>query len=152
MRLPKWAVPAVGVLIVGGALYFRHLDELKEQAKAHAEALASEQSGIRITAKAGDQCPTRELPIRVTVKNTTQRTLKSVTFHLGVYEEGRVDDLDPSAPDEQWTTAIAPGAEESRCRPVTLPIAARQLVKAEKRGPNGAVFYAKGEPVPRPAR
>ena len=145
-------MPAVGVLVVGAALYFRHLDELKERAKAHADALASEQSGIRITAEASGPCPTRELPIRVTVRNTTQRTLKSVTFHLGVYEEGRVDDLDPSAPDEQWTTAITPGAEESRCRAVTPPVAAKQIVKAEKRGPDAAVFYAKGEPVPRPGR
>jgi len=149
MRLPKWAVPVAGVIVVGGALASRQWSEVKERERAHEDALASEQAGIRITAKLSDACPAPDRPIRITVKNTTQRTLESVSFHLGVYEEGRVADLAPSSPDELWTTVLTPGAEESRCSAAAVPVAPGHLLKAEKRGANKAVFFGKGEPVPR---
>lgn len=149
MRLPRWAVPVGGALIIAGALWSRHLNEVKEREKAHEDALANEQAGIRITAKLSDQCTAPDKPIRITVKNTTPRTMKSVSFHIGVYEEGRVGDLDPSSPDEQWTTVLAPGAEESRCSATSKPAAPAQLLKGEKRGTNKAMFFGRGEPIPR---
>lgn len=149
MRLPKWAVPVAGVIVVGGALASRQWSEVKEREKAREDALAGEQAGIRITAKLGEQCSAPDKPIRITVKNTTQRTLKSVSFHLGVYEEGRLSDLDPSSPDEQWTTVLAPGAEESRCSAASVPLGPGRLLKPEKRAAKKATFYEKGEPVPR---
>ena len=150
MRLPKWAVPVAGAIVVGGALASRQWSEVKERERAHEDALAAEQAGIRITAKLSDLCTAPERPVRITVKNTTQRTLKSVSFHLGVYEEGRIADLAPSSADEQWLIVLAPGAEESRCSAAPAPVGPGQLLKAEKRAANRAVFYAKGEPVPRP--
>lgn len=140
-----------GALVIGGALASREWSEIKERERAHAEALAGEQAGVRITAKLSDRCSSPDQPIRFTVKNTTQRTLKSVSFHLGVYEEGRVADLTPSSVDEQWTTVLGPGAEESRCGAGPAVLAAGRLLRPEKRAGNSAVFYEKGEPVPRVA-
>ena len=129
----------------------REWSEVKERERAHEEALAGEQVSVRITAKLSDDCSSPDKPIRFTVKNTTQRTLKSVSFHLGVYEAGRVADLTPSAVDEQWTTVLAPGAEESRCGAGPAALAVGRLLRPEKRSGNRAVFYERGEPVPRVA-
>lgn len=148
MRLPKWAVPVGGAIVVAGALWSRHVNEIKEREKAHEEALANEQASIRITAKLSDQCSAPDKPIRVTVKNTTPRTMKSVSFHLGVYEEGRVGDLGPGSADEQWITVLRPGAEESRCSAASVAVGPGQLLKAERRGTNKATFFAKGEHIP----
>ena len=144
MRLPKWAVPTVGVLIVGGALASRSWNEAKETEKGRADARESEQAGIKITAKLAEPCASPK-PVRITVKNTTTRTLKSVSFHLGVYEEGRIGDLDPSSPDEEWTLTLVPGAEESRCGTVTIPVGPRHVLRPERRATNQATFYDKGE-------
>jgi hypothetical protein len=144
MRLPKWAVPTVGVLIVGGALASRSWNESKEHEKARAEARESEQAGIKISARLAEPCVTPK-PVRITVKNTTARTLRSVSFHLGVYEEGRIGDLDPGAPDEDWTVPLAPGAEESRCSAATIPLEPRHVLRPERRGTNKATFVEKGE-------
>ena len=146
MRLPRWAVPTVGVLIVGGALASRSWNESKEHEKARADARESEQAGIKITARLGEPC-SGDKPARITVKNTTTRTLKAVSFHLGVYEEGRIGDLDPRAPDEQWTLTLAPGAEESRCGAATIPIEPRYILRGERRGANSATFLEKPERV-----
>lgn len=144
MRLPRWAVPAVGVLLVGGAIASRYWNEVEEKEKGRADAREAEQAGVRITARLGEPCADAK-PIRITVKNTTARTLKSVSFHLGVYEEGRIGDLDPGSADEQWTLALAPGAEESRCSAASFPVGPRQVLKPERRAANKATFFEKGE-------
>ena len=141
MRLPRWAVPTVGVLVVGGALASRSWNESKEHEKARVDALEGEQAGIKVTARLGEPCA-GETPVRITVKNTTTRTLTSVAFHLGVYEAGRIGDLDPSAPDEAWTLTLAPGAEESRCGAATVRVDPRHVLRAERR--NEATFREKG--------
>ena len=144
MRLPKWAVPAVGAIIVGGAIAARYWNEVEEKEKARAEAREAEQAGVRITARLGEPCAEAK-PIRITVKNTTTRTVKTLTFHLGVYEEGRVGDLDPGSPDESWTLVLAPGAEESRCSAASVPVGPHHVLKPERRGTNKVTFFEKGE-------
>lgn len=152
MRLPKWAVPVVGVIVVVGAVASREINAIKERERAHQDALASEQDSVRITAKLSDQCAAPDKPVRITVKNTTSRTLKSVSFHLGVYEEGRLADLDPTSTDEQWTLVLPPGGEESRCSAASVPVGPERILRPAKRGTNKAIFYEKGETVPRAAR
>lgn len=144
MRLPKWAVPTVGVLIVGGALASRSWNESKEHEKARADARESEQAGVKLTAKLGEPCASPQ-PVRITVKNTTTRTLKAISFHLGVYEEGHIGDLDPTAPDEEWTVTLVPGAEESRCSAATIPVEPRHVLRPQRRGTNQATFYEKSD-------
>ena len=144
MRLPKWAVPTVGVLVVGGALAARSWNDSQEHEKARSDARESEQAGIKLTAKLGEPCAAPK-PVRITVKNTTTRTLKAVSFHVGVYEAGRIGDLDPTSPDEDWTITLAPGAEESRCSAVSIPIEPRHVLRLERRGTNKATFYERAD-------
>ena len=148
MRLPKWVVPAVGVLVVGGAIASRSWNESEDQEKARRDARESEQAGIKISARLAEPCAAPK-PVRITVKNTTARTLEAVSFHLGVYEEGRIGDLDPSSPDEDWRLTLAPGAEESRCSSSTVTVEPRHVLRPERRGTNKATFYEKKGASPR---
>lgn len=144
MRLPKWAVPLAGGLIVAGALGSREWNDVKERETARADAVASEQAAVRITARL-EGCPDPLRPVRVTVKNTALRPLKAVTFHLGVYQPGQLGDRDPRSADQKWIVALASRAEESRCSAVTVPVGPDTVFKAEKRG--AAIFEAHGKGV-----
>jgi hypothetical protein len=90
-------------------------------------------------------------PILVTINNGTSKTVKSVTFRLQAFEDGRSDDLISSLDsDSVATQVIQPAGTRDSCwrlggfkRKVTNEV----HLRPEKEWP-GATFYQEGEFIP----
>ena len=146
-----WGIAVLGVVLFGGGLVWKQVQEENERARARDAAEARDQAAVTIAAHFSKTCPA-DHPISITVTNATRRTLKSVRFHLAVFESGRSDDLNSAFGSDEWTYVVAPGESVTNCRTISEELGrGRFVLKAEKTWTDAAVFYADGEFIPRAA-
>ena len=93
-------------------------------------------------------------PVKVSVDNASDKTLKALSFDLDVFLDGDSTNLSGSDARETWTKIVKPHASAGAC--LALPREARErIAKAAGRRAytvraegHVAVFYADGEYVP----
>jgi len=93
-------------------------------------------------------------PVKVSVDNGSDKTLKALSFDLDVYLDGDSTNLSGADGHETWTKIVKPHDSTSTC--LALPREARErIAKAAGRRSytvraegHVAVFYAEGEYIP----
>jgi len=134
----------VAAVVVGGAAAAYSLRERE----------ADEQKAVTIHASyVKGECGAAT-PVKLSVDNGSEKTLKALSFELDVYLDGDSTNLAGADGHETWTKIVKPHASASTC--LALPREAREriakaagrrsyTVRAEGRV---AVFYAEGEYIP----
>ncbi|MGD0679741.1 MAG: J domain-containing protein [Polyangiaceae bacterium] len=126
------------LVVIGGVAWYE---------KVQSDEYAAEQAAVTIEASYNPAACTQERPIRIAITNGAKSTLKSVSFALQAFENGRSDNLARDSDSLTSNAIVRPGETATRCR--TFPTLIRDtpvFIRAEKKD---ATFYEPNEFIPR---
>jgi curved DNA-binding protein CbpA len=128
------------VAIVGGLFFYMEKQENESRA---------EQAAVTVEAQYQPTACPQERPVSVMITNKSKRTLKSLSFSLQAFENGRSDDLALDSDELESHAIVLPGEISKTCwKFPSLKRSASVFFRAEKRY-DGATFYDANEFVPR---
>lgn len=142
MKWYQWA----GCVVAGPALAYFLCDEFR---KRNPDMFMSDADRVHVAIELDRSGCGAEQPLSLSVKNLSDKTVKSIDISVHVYERGHSTDLG-FFPWPEWTKIVAPGATEELCfplkRPYGEPVPEHPVVSAEK---HAVTFYRPGEMIPR---
>ena len=127
------------VTIVGGL--FLYVENQENESRA-------EQAAVTVEAQYEPTACPQERPVGLVITNKSKRTLKSLSFSLQAFENGRSDNLAIDSDDLESHVIVLPGAISKTCwKSPSLKRNVSVFFRAEKSFP-GATFYDANEFIP----